>query len=67
MVARELKSVPSRSEVVVNLLIAALLVFITSQTDTKSVTRTLGVTAAFMFLIMGGIRFVRLIMLSVKR
>jgi hypothetical protein len=66
-VARELKSKPSRSEVVVYLVVAALFLFITSRADAGSVIRILGTSATFMFLIIGGLRFVRLLMLSVKR
>jgi hypothetical protein len=66
-VTRELKVVPSRSDVVVNLLLAALFLFIASQANSESVTRIVGTTVTFMFLIIGGLRFVRLLMLSVKR
>jgi hypothetical protein len=62
-----LKSRPSRPEVVVYLVVAALFLFIACRAGAGSVIKILGTTATFMFLIIGGFRFVRLLMLSVKR
>lgn len=67
VIMREWKSVPSRKEIIFNMLIATFILVIAGRVAPGNGTRIYGPFVAYIFLAVALFRFMRLIMLSAKR